>query len=254
MRQMNRRETIKLFAFAAPAILVGCGPAATTYRFRMTIEIATAQGLETGSSVMEVRASRGMAIGDTSGVSAVLHGQAVVVDLPDGPVFALLKLPDAGPSLASVINAALFGKPIDTPDAVIASTAKLGSTWLGSYKAELPHRRDIGPIMRADKRDDSNWPLFVRFRNLEDPESIEVVDPETVGVKRITLKTTNDSISTGIVSRLPWLECSPRFFEPVRDSRGMLTIPSRPLTQAQLVKVYDFSTELGRDKSACHHP
>lgn len=163
-------------------------------------------------------------------------------------------MPDAGPSLAGVINAALFGKPIDTPDAVIASTTKLGSTWLGSYEAELPRRRDIGPIMRADKRDDSNWPLFVRFRNLEDPKSIEAVDPEAVGVKRITLETTHDSISTGIVSKLPWLECSPRFFEPERDSRGVLTVSSRPLMQAQLVKVYDFSTELGRGKSVCHNP
>ncbi len=62
----------------------------------MTVEVATPQGLKTGSSVMEVRIARGMAIGDQSGVGSSLKGESVVVDLPDGPIFVLLKLPDAG--------------------------------------------------------------------------------------------------------------------------------------------------------------
>jgi hypothetical protein len=38
----------------------------------------------------------------------------------------------------------------------------------------------------------------------------------------------------------------------VRGSRGMLSVSDRSLTQAQMVKIYDFGTELGRDESIRH--
>ena len=72
----------------------------------------------------------------------------------------------------------------------MADGEKLGSTWFSEYRAELP---------RAD------WPLMVRFGDISDPKTVEQVDPDTIGVKRILLETTRDDVTTGIEKRLGWL-------------------------------------------------
>ena len=106
-----RRGMLGMLGTAAVSMLGGCSaPSSARYRFRMTVEVETPQGLKSGSSVIEVRLARGMAIGDSSGVSSGVFGEAVVVDLPDGPLFVLLKMPDAGPPLQSVVPAALLGR------------------------------------------------------------------------------------------------------------------------------------------------
>lgn len=211
---MTRRGLLMTLSATSLAVstgacdLVGGG---SSYRFRMTVEADTPQGVQTGSSVMEVRVSRGMAIGDNSGVSSSLRGEAVVVDLPDGPIFALLKLPDAGPPLQEVVSDALTGEHAKSTDGIMQQFGKLGSTWFSEYKADLPRRRDIGISLREDGADDSNWPMMVRFRDLNDPKSVEAVDPEAVGVKRIRLETTGDDVTTGLKKRLPWLDHLERY-------------------------------------------
>jgi hypothetical protein len=82
---MGRRGVLGVLAGGAALALGGCGsPGKASYRFRMTVEVETPQGIKSGSSVMEVRLARGMAIGDQSGVTSGVFGEAVVVDLPDG--------------------------------------------------------------------------------------------------------------------------------------------------------------------------
>ena len=117
---MARRGVMGVLAGAAAAVLGGCGGSSASYRFRMTVEVETPQGLKTGSSVMEVRLTRGMAIGDSSGVGSSVRGEAVVVDLPDGPLFVLLQVPDAGPPLQAIVPDALLGRRSSGPDEVMA--------------------------------------------------------------------------------------------------------------------------------------
>ena len=199
---MRRRDMIMGAAGTALAMgLSGCGsPSSASYRFRMTVEVETPQGLKTGSSVMEVRIARGMAIGDSSGISSALRGEAVVVDLPDGPLFVLLQIPDAGPPLQTIVPEALLGVHSSGPDEVMANTAKLGSTWFSEYKADLPRHRDNG-----FQANDNGWPQMVRFRDLKDPKSVEKVDPDAIGVKRIVVETTGDDVTARIIERLGWL-------------------------------------------------
>lgn len=199
---MRRRGVLGLFLGAIAVALSGCDPFAriARYRFRMTVEVETPQGIKTGSSVIEVRLTRGMAIGDSSGVSSSVRGEAVVVDLPDGPLFVLLQVPDAGPPLQAIVPDALLGRRSSGPDEVMADTARLGSTWFSEYKAELPRHRNNG-----FEQSDNGWPLMVRFRNIADPKSVEKVSPEAVGVKRIVVETTGDAVTTGIEKQIPWL-------------------------------------------------
>ncbi len=203
---MIRRGVIALLVGGASIALTGCGvPTSASYRFRMTVEVETPQGLRSGSSVMEVRIARGLPIGDLSGVSSDVRGEAVVVDLPDGPLFVLLKLPDAGPSLQTVVGDALRGRRAETPDAAMIDTAALGSAPPGAYKADLPHHLpySYGSVRHPELN--VAWPMMVRFKDLSDPKSVERVDPDAIGVRRIRLETTTAPVTTGIAKRLAWL-------------------------------------------------
>lgn len=236
---MNRRKLLQTSCAAfAVATLTGCGVFGgnSGYRFRMTVEVQTLQGLKTGSSVIEVRLTRGMAIGDSSGVGSSVRGEAVVVDLPDGPLFVLLEVPDAGPPLQAIVPDALLGRRSSGPDEVMADTAKLGSTWFSEYKADLPRHRDNG-----FEQSDNGWPLMVRFRNLNDPKSVERVDPDTVGVKRIRLETTSDDVTTGIEKRLGWLHNEGQTL----DFNSGPSFSRSPLL-AQMLYQRMFSTEIGK--------
>src|SRR3546814_7612883 len=54
------------------------------YRYRLAVEVATPEGLRSGSSVIEVQATRGIGLfGPEAGeISLAAHGEAVAVDLP----------------------------------------------------------------------------------------------------------------------------------------------------------------------------
>lgn len=59
----------------------------------------------------------------------------------------------------------------------------------------------------------SAYPMLVTFSDLGDPASVERVDPDDlaasfgdgVRLKRVTVQMTDDPVTTGITTRLPWL-------------------------------------------------
>jgi hypothetical protein len=134
------------------------------------------------------------------------HGEAVVVDLPDGPVFALLTLGGGEDPLGYAVTNALVPdmKQADI-DAYVATVRKLGRSWSGSVKADLPRLRDRGANFR-ENRYENGWPVMVRFRDINVPKSVERVDPVKIGVKRIWVETTSDPVTRGIEKRLGWLD------------------------------------------------
>lgn len=59
---------------------------------------------------------------------------------------------------------------------------------------------------------------MVRFRDINDPRTVEMVEPEAVGVKRILLEATQDPVTTGIEKRLGWMGwSSEKWIEFARD-------------------------------------
>lgn len=194
---MVRRGVLGLLVGGAVAVLGGCGGDSASYRFRMTVEVDTPQGLKTGSSVIEVDAERQeQVLSEARPMFSSVKGEAVAVDLRSGPLFVLLQMPDARTTYISAVTYALapdlreggwepFWKAVN----------RLGG-WFGSANGELPRE---------------DWPLMVRFRDIHDPKSVERVDPEAVGVKRIVLETTGDAVTTGIEQRLEWLNDLKRF-------------------------------------------
>jgi hypothetical protein len=121
---------------------------------------------------------------------AIAVGQAVQVDLgPRGRFFVLMRGP-RNSSLAGTLRAMMPG-----------------TTFRQQVEA-LPHS---GVLELANKRD---WPWFVRFSDLNNPMSVELVDPENLaatfgeGVKllRLTFQYTKEPLTTGIEKILPWLD------------------------------------------------
>lgn len=224
-RRRFGRLVLGALAGMASVALSGCGLfGRNSYRFKMTVELQTAEGLKSGSSVMEYYVHKEPALlpEEGSGFSAgISHGEAVVVDAQSGPIFALLTVRN-GSSDIDVLGAfapELWDQPWEEK---MAAVRRLSSE--NGIKVELP---------RAD------WPMMVRFADINDPKSVERVDPAAVGVKRILLETTREEVTVGIQRRLGWLHDGGLTLDP--DGGPTITA-----TFAQTIRQREFTTEIPR--------
>lgn len=191
-------------AISAVAALAGCSQS-ETYRYRMTVEVETPQGLRTGSSVIQVRTSKGPAFPgpEAATLSTGIRGEAVAVDLPGGQtLFALLRNDDSVDAAGYYAEAAYAAREpslraMDWQGLIVAMKPMQG-------EAELPS---------------SAYPMLVRFQNVSDPTTVEKVEPgnlagafgEGMRLRRITVEMTDDRLTEGIEQRLPWLDNLERY-------------------------------------------
>ena len=166
-----------------------------TYRYRLTVEVDTPEGLRQGSSVIRVKTQDiiGFPGPDAGGIRTSVKGEAVVVDLGRrGLLFALLR------------NANEIAVPSLRP--VRGDKSRAGETAGDSLRAV---KRVAG---RADVPEESR-PILVRFRDIDDPKSVEIVDADDlasafgpgVRLRRITAEITNDRMTEKLEDILPWL-------------------------------------------------
>lgn len=96
IQRLRRLAKVGLAGIAL-SLIAGCGDRLPTYRYRLTVEVETPEGLRIGSSVIEVRTHKGAAFPGPEAATAQVQvrGEAVAVDLGyRGVVFALLTGPD----------------------------------------------------------------------------------------------------------------------------------------------------------------
>ncbi|WP_394795580.1 hypothetical protein [Armatimonas sp.] len=207
---MNRRVfTSGLVALAALLTTGGCREMfRKRFRFRMTVEVDTPQGLRTGSSVMEMSAAMAaFKLPDSAAVDLRFKGEAVAVDLSGGQMlFALIVDGFQGRNFqADIIQT--FDPSYPHEEKLVSLFAKLG---------------DVGSLGRTAVMRPENVPPLVRFRDIRDPKTVELVDPNDLGksfgasvkLKRITLTVVDEPLTTGIEKRLP---------QP--DSKGFFGMP-----------------------------
>lgn len=235
----------KMAAVLAGAFLLGgCLEAedrAPDYRYRLTVEVETPEGLKTGSSVIEVQQTvmrPGSAPGNL-GVSRKVRGEAVAVDLPGNQtLFALLRS-ESNVDWASYVY--VYLKPPSFDEEFVD---QLDDVLVVTGKRELP--RMWPPAGFISER--SAYPMLVTFRDINDPTSVARVDPEDlaasfgewVSLKRITVELTDDAVTTGIEERLSWLrEIWPNKLNGDRFEDMTTTDPSAKLS------ANSFSTEIG---------
>ncbi|MFA5990132.1 MAG: hypothetical protein WC803_11070 [Sphingomonas sp.] len=229
------------------AILAACGSRAAggtypTYRYRLTVEVDTPEGLRTGSSVIEVttRLAGPYSIPNPGQVIHSSRGEAVTVDLGRrGILFSLLRSEMAegwthnlmfllAPPVPRSVNRGLpNASDLDFDMRMKSTLALTGARVIPRDFAEFP------ASWREPGNPPTGWPMMVRFRDLADPKSVEKVNPDDLstsfgaGVKlrRITAERTDDPVTSGILARLPWLE----------HTQGSLTKQPRDRKTGQLV-------------------
>lgn len=215
---ITRREAVG--GIGASMLLGGCSRRLPTYRYRMTVEVDTPQGLRSGSSVIEVHTVRGSGIPDTAR-STRTRGEGAAVDLPGGlTLFALLR------------GEGTYGADHYAPNAYEpVLTQKLGplgkdASW-DAWLHELSRQRKPAVLPRRLLRPANNepwltYPLLVQFRDIRDPRSVKAVDPDDLGasfgpgtkLKRIVIEITDAPISATMKDRLPWL---PHYYNKMLD-------------------------------------
>ena len=201
---MARRGMIGLMLGGAAALLGGCGLfGGNRYRYKMTVEVDTPQGLKSGFAVREISYSKNLIkLPDMAAVVATQRGEAVAVDLPGGQVlFALLSV-----NGYETLQAA-FGD--DAPETLDTAKADARVVELKPKPGRIPEQ--------------SGYPMLVRFKDMRDPTSVELVSPDDlvasfgagVSLRRITVQMVGEPVTVGIKKRLSWLGYYP---EPRLDS------------------------------------
>ena len=169
-----------------------------SYRFRMTVEVETPQGLRTGSSVYEVTAGNRTAIlPDMADRHKSLRGEAVAVDLSDGQtLFALLETPN-------------WKRDDLTQMSMDALDPAYNNDWVESAE----RISDVSGVVSPAEVKPENYPYFVTFQNPQVSETVQPVDPanltksfgEGVRLTRIWVELVDDPVTTGLEQRLEWL-------------------------------------------------
>lgn len=216
------------------------------YRYKMTIEVATPDGVKSFSSVRQVRQEQKSSVLNSGGrtVDTQVTGEAVILDLPSGPVFALLSRPDDADYAKYIAGAAL--KADMPPDVREGSGDDLDALAREQqYMIEVTGAKELARTRPSrDKVRHSEplelWPFFVRFGDLSDPTSVREVSPDSIGVRRITIEITDESVTRGVERLLPWLATWRGALVPTAPGTSMYD--KRP---AERLAVSAFSTESG---------
>lgn len=220
---MRRRDLIG--AMVACSLLAACdsepGTSGMTergyffpaHRFRLTAEVQTPEGVRRGSSVIQVRWSIS---------SYEIDGEAAAVDLPDGQTLFVLLRSEAEES-ADWAGLASTWVPQNIRDTWVLPNPEndAGQIDKGKYFwGHVAEYRGTVPVPRTRKMPwgaIDNYPYFVRFKDISDPSSIEMVDPDNLAasfgpgyrLNSLTATFTDDPVSSTLQSRLPWLKKYP---------------------------------------------
>jgi hypothetical protein len=186
------------FLIAAIALFVGlagtayAGLFSDSWRYKMTVEVETPEGLRTGSAVREVTVHKGLKLTPEMTTDVSVRGEAVVVDLGKRGILFMLVDGDYGANI-------LF--------------------------KFFPGNEKKGKVALTPEQ----YPNFVRFGDLSDPKTIENIrrpeelnkfktsDPRRpvmsfesafgsgVEIKQVTIEITSDPVTWGIEKYLPWV-------------------------------------------------
>jgi hypothetical protein len=220
---MTERRLFLKLALVVPllAALSGCdayysifGRTYPEYRFRLTVDIETPEGVKSGYSVYAVNGGRSGDWGSPmSGQSWTARGEGVVIDLgKKGPLFVLVGTAPSNSTWAAYIMLKLTPRVKLDPKTPDDKPYGWDSDQAMQRLYERTGRYDVPPTIKVNSvREQKTWPMFVRFRDINDRKSVEEVDPKdltkTYGkgyeLKRITVQLTHEPVTQKM---RPWME------------------------------------------------
>ena len=199
-----------LLSLAASVTLPACGALTPDpyppFRYRMTVEVETPEGLRSGSAVREVDMTDTSNDAGFADIKFKVRGEAIAVELPGGKtLYALLTSDTMEYDYAALIAGRATRRPtvINSPE-FKAEFAKM----LADRREHVLPR--FFPEARPGYRP-PGWPLLVTFRDPTEPATIERVDPddpspqlgEGVVIRRVKLQITDDTVTKEIEKTLP---------------------------------------------------
>lgn len=189
-----------LIVAALLAGLCGCNSPPRAARYRFVVEIDDNGRIARGSSVQEERcAFHDGYIRMGNAFDCGERGEAVVVDLgAKGLLFVLLNPDPSRPRVS--------GSPWGLLEEAHQKLYDPGGLSAAAFD-RMAASRDIASFAAEQ------MPMMVRFRDVGDPKSVELVDPAHLdasfgpGIEfsKATVAITDDPVTTGIETLLPWL-------------------------------------------------
>lgn len=208
----------RLLCVLSLIFLVSCDDAnaKNVWRYKVTVEIETPEGIKTGSAVRQLTRGRPGITSQESGNPAKISGEAVVVDLEErGVVFAILSNQSWKNALYSAFSP--IDKTIPKTDIAIGNVAELKE----------------------------NFPTIVTFSDMDDPKTIQVVYSQPTGwgakkedlldnfedifgegvkLKRIMVEITDAPVTWLVKKHLRWL---PEYYNKRFDGNRYGTIKAK---------------------------
>ncbi len=189
------------------------------YRYRLTVEVDTPEGVKTGSSVIEVETaiSGPNNIPNPGSLYTEARGEAVTIDLGErGLVFALLQSEWSAWALHSVfprLTSEELSRLRDDEHELVPMMERLFKLPLDK-PVPLPRQIQTGALKSYKPEMTDNYPRLVRFDDPAKPETVKRVDADNlaasfgagVKLKSVTIARTEAAMTKGIVNRLPWLK------------------------------------------------
>lgn len=189
------------------------------YRYRLTLEVDTPEGVKTGSSVIEVETAMSGPnnIPTPGSLYRTARGEAVTVDLGTrGLLFALIQSEWAANALMSTVTHLTPDEMRNLPEGTSEFEILMKRLMAVPFEQERPLPRYIqfGVAPPALSGPPNGFPVLVRFDDPALPKTVELVDADNlaasfgkgVKLKSITIARTKATMTRGIVSRLPWLK------------------------------------------------
>jgi hypothetical protein len=216
---MTRRAMIGWLASAGALLgLGGCGnkPDMPDYRYRLTVEVDTPQGLRRGSSVIQVHNELTYnPVGGGYNWGYEARGEAIAIDLPGGQTLFALLTGEHGYAdwAARIVYDLTPTVPISADKSDSSRAVQLQRAIANQSVVVVPRKVLLDPNSTEPKYI-SRYPLLVTFTDIKNPKTVVGVDPTDLaksfgaGIKlrRITVQITDDPVTAGIGKRLGWLK------------------------------------------------
>lgn len=170
-------------------------------RYRMTLTVEDEGRPIEGSTVVEVSLGRSVGMPYAMGK----RGEALVLDLgPRGLLFAVLRGANSDEGYWEMLPERIIAPALG----VKPNVSRDDDDRLGVFKRLLAGPRGEKVEVPVDK-----LPMLVRFRDINDPKTVERIDPKNlaaslgpgVSLNRATVEITDDPVTDRIRQSLPWL-------------------------------------------------
>lgn len=193
-------KTLLLLVVALPFVVFKLQHPTHAWRQRLTFVVATPHGEKVGSAVQAVEWTPNPFFKDGAAFHLKLKGEAVAVEIAPGHVLFALLNGQGGEEHAGLLALYQFGGGRPGQGDFPWAKSDFAAVRAAHGGAATPLRPDLTP-------------LLVTFRDINDPKTVEQVDPANLAASfgadvqlvRMTIEITDDPVTSGIERKLAWI-------------------------------------------------